>query len=582
MTYVSGNASNPWSLLNGGGGDQLRGGSLMGRGGKGGFSPEARILQKLFVGPDSYLARQAQGGAQAGGCSSCQGFGQNNAGQGMNLDPRMVIGLLIAILQHLQQSGALGGGHGRQQRCGMPNRGFGQRRPMGPGAWNANRGSNAGQTADRYQGNSGVRRGSAVGLAPQGMSQEQQLKFYQDMVKNTGGRVDPNKPNVVALRGLSPDGTVHGTRARKTMDDTMVVFGRDQSGSAYVRHFRGSSYPGQNRSSQSPDINGDGRGDVATLNEGHYIATPRQYKGRAAWHVKTQGGSGSVGAMRDVNGDGVGDTASKATGILFHSGRGSRVSSIGCQNAADWNGFVNSVSNVGGRRSGGFNYSVIDAQRARAAAPDTSNFAPSASGPSVGGSNGISQESVSMIRQMEGYDQPGKWPGYMSGVTIGVGYDLGTVSHAKFQRDWGDKLDANTMRRLHGVIGKQGQSARQASYGLRDIRIRKSDADKVFNDVTLPQFTKLTRDTYPGYDRLSPNAKGALVSLTFNRGTQMWGKTAKSKARRAEMRAVRSAIARGDVNEASRQISQMKRIWRGQGVDGLLRRRDAEARLIRT
>jgi GH24 family phage-related lysozyme (muramidase) len=62
--------------------------------------------------------------------------------------------------------------------------------------------------------------------------------------------------------------------------------------------------------------------------------------------------------------------------------------------------------------------------------------------------------------------------------------------------------------------------------------------------------------------------------LVFNRGPGMDGE------RRREMRAVRDAVAEKDLREIVRQIRAMKRIWEGQGLDGLLRRRDAEADLI--
>jgi GH24 family phage-related lysozyme (muramidase) len=48
------------------------------------------------------------------------------------------------------------------------------------------------------------------------------------------------------------------------------------------------------------------------------------------------------------------------------------------------------------------------------------------------------------------------------------------------------------------------------------------------------------------------------------------------------MRAVRDAVAAGDLQEIATQIRAMKRLWVGKGVDGLLKRRDAEARLVET
>jgi GH24 family phage-related lysozyme (muramidase) len=46
------------------------------------------------------------------------------------------------------------------------------------------------------------------------------------------------------------------------------------------------------------------------------------------------------------------------------------------------------------------------------------------------------------------------------------------------------------------------------------------------------------------------------------------------------MRAVRDAVAAGDLQEIANQIRAMKRLWEGKGLDGLLKRRDAEADLV--
>ena len=49
---------------------------------------------------------------------------------------------------------------------------------------------------------------------------------------------------------------------------------------------------------------------------------------------------------------------------------------------------------------------------------------------------------------------------------------------------------------------------------------------------------------------------------------------------RREMRAIRDAVARGDLKEIAAQLRSMKRLWEGKGMGGLLKRRDAEADLV--
>jgi GH24 family phage-related lysozyme (muramidase) len=96
----------------------------------------------------------------------------------------------------------------------------------------------------------------------------------------------------------------------------------------------------------------------------------------------------------------------------------------------------------------------------------------------------------------------------------------------------------------------------------------------VFKARTLPLHSRRTEQAFPGVEQLPADAQGALVSLVFNRGPGMEGD------RRREMRAVRDAVAQKDLREIARQIRAMKRIWKGQGLDGLLKRRDAEADLV--
>jgi GH24 family phage-related lysozyme (muramidase) len=92
----------------------------------------------------------------------------------------------------------------------------------------------------------------------------------------------------------------------------------------------------------------------------------------------------------------------------------------------------------------------------------------------------------------------------------------------------------------------------------------------------------LTGRAFPGVTKLPPDAQGALVSLVFNRGTSMQGH------RRREMREIRDAIARTDfkmsklLEAIATSIESMIRLWIGKGLDGLIRRRKAEAALVRS
>ncbi len=86
--------------------------------------------------------------------------------------------------------------------------------------------------------------------------------------------------------------------------------------------------------------------------------------------------------------------------------------------------------------------------------------------------NRLSDKALQLILGAEGLDQPGNWPGGQSGITIGIGYDLGY------------------------------------------------------------------------------------------------------------MRAIRNAVASGDLGKIANQLRAMKRLWLGKNLDGLLARREAEAKLV--
>jgi hypothetical protein len=172
------------------------------------------------------------------------------------------------------------------------------------------------------------------------------------------------------------------------------------------------------------------------------------------------------------------------------------------------------------------------------------------------------------------------WPEGQSGVTIGVGYDLGYVNKTEFSEDWKD-LPKETFDRLYKVVGIKGYNAKNLIRGLKDITIPWELALKVFNNKTVTKFYNLTRETFPNFDNLPEDAKGGLVSLVFNRGAALEGD------RRREMKLIRDGMKlvsnydQKALTFIANQIRNMKRIWIGGSIEkGMSRRRDAEAKLI--
>jgi hypothetical protein len=172
------------------------------------------------------------------------------------------------------------------------------------------------------------------------------------------------------------------------------------------------------------------------------------------------------------------------------------------------------------------------------------------------------------------------YPGGASGVTIGIGYDIGYNDLKQFEGDWKQHLSSDTFKRLSAHLGKKSDTAKAAVSSVKDITIPWAIAFEVFKSRTLPRFIKETIKAFPGSDKLHADAFGALVSLVFNRGGSTTGSS------RQEMLNIKRAIA-GDTNASNiynyiaDQIVAMKRLWVGKNLPGLLKRRDEEAALVR-
>ncbi len=186
----------------------------------------------------------------------------------------------------------------------------------------------------------------------------------------------------------------------------------------------------------------------------------------------------------------------------------------------------------------------------------------------------LSPAARALIFKHEDLNQPGKWPGGGSGITLGRGYDLGHVRAAQFRADWTAHLPADHIRRLEKAVGATGQAAKALALELRDIRIAPDAADRVFDNAMVPRYFALAQGTFPAISALPPDAQGALFSLVLNRGPSLEGE------RRSEMRAISYAVVAGDLKEIAAQLRAMKRLWQGKGLAGLIRRREDEARLV--
>ncbi len=166
------------------------------------------------------------------------------------------------------------------------------------------------------------------------------------------------------------------------------------------------------------------------------------------------------------------------------------------------------------------------------------------------------------------------WPGGDSGLTIGVGYDLGFASTDQFQQDWAAALSTAKLDRLSTMCGKKGRAVKDTLSQFSDIGISYKQAVTVFSETSLPNYASQAAKAFPGLKALYADAQAALVSLVYNRGPSMRGDA------RIEMRAIRDLVPELDYAGIAEQLRLMKRLWEGRNLQGLLTRREDEALLI--
>jgi GH24 family phage-related lysozyme (muramidase) len=167
------------------------------------------------------------------------------------------------------------------------------------------------------------------------------------------------------------------------------------------------------------------------------------------------------------------------------------------------------------------------------------------------------------------------WPAGASGPTIGIGIDCAYYTASELA-DIFDFLPQNQIKLIQGATGKTGEAGKAYTKKLRDAGISVSwqQAQCIFEKTTWPKFAKLAERTFHDLDKLCDDAYGALVSLVFNRGGSLSGSS------RSEMREIKNIVPKKDYSGIAKQLRSMKRLWANKNMDGLVRRREAEAKLV--
>jgi hypothetical protein len=189
--------------------------------------------------------------------------------------------------------------------------------------------------------------------------------------------------------------------------------------------------------------------------------------------------------------------------------------------------------------------------------------------------NLIVMEEVSSKAAYEARYQHPEWPGGASGVTIGIGYDLGYSTSGTILADWGDKLPGPMVKCLQDVAGIHGSPAKSYAHALVGVVTVPWDAAMaVFIGRDMPKWEGIVSRALPNTERLAPDSFGALNSLAYNRGASF----SNAGDRYREMRAIHAHMASGQFAEIPGEFRSMKRLW--PNVKGLRDRRDHEAALF--
>lgn len=167
------------------------------------------------------------------------------------------------------------------------------------------------------------------------------------------------------------------------------------------------------------------------------------------------------------------------------------------------------------------------------------------------------------------------WPEAASGVTIGIGYDVGYASKGQLWEDWKGAVSDEMIAALEQALGVQGKSAKSVAQALRaGVDVPWDAAISVHRAKVIPRWVTLVERSLSKTGQIGPGCLGALVSLTYNRGASF----GKAGDRYEEMRAIKQHMANGHFGAVPADLRAMKRLW--PTLKGLQTRREREAKLF--
>lgn len=166
------------------------------------------------------------------------------------------------------------------------------------------------------------------------------------------------------------------------------------------------------------------------------------------------------------------------------------------------------------------------------------------------------------------------WPKGASGITMGIGADLGYMTLKEYNSYFSKFFTDSQNSKIKETIGLKGENAKKVLSKVKNIELSWDNASEAFVAWTLPKFWNLTNALWPKMDELCEKAQIGLVSLVFNRGASTKGSS------RTEMVNIKSLVLKKDYKGIAREIRSMKRLWEGKNMDGLIKRREEEAKMV--
>ena len=207
----------------------------------------------------------------------------------------------------------------------------------------------------------GLNAGSAsavVSTTTAGMNEQEKFDHYKALIEKSGGRFNPNGPNIVGVR--TPTNT-NTNRGGGSYDDTFAVITM-RGGRPSVQEFRGNTEPAGNyRGRYGEDVDRNGRLDQGQLRPGFYEYASSSYRGGPALRMR-----GDSVVDRDTNGDGTfgndgGASSRGGASMLFHRGGNNTTGSAGCQTMppAEFDRFMGALRNAGMGAGGAVGYTLV-------------------------------------------------------------------------------------------------------------------------------------------------------------------------------------------------------------------------------